>query len=131
VKNMIDAKEAARILGCCPDEVLVSRQRGLIRGYRYKSRLWRFRRADVDRLAEEMRASAAEPPGRSKPARMAATACVYAGPDQSHAYLGLVQKGTAIHVVEESNGWCSFFLEESGTKAWVQRSYTSRQDGSR
>ncbi len=131
MKNMIDAKEAARILGCCPDEVLVSRQKGLIRGYRYKSRLWRFRRADVKRLAEEMRASAAEPPKRSKPARMAATACVYAGPGPSHAYLGLVQKGTAINVIEEGNGWCSFFQEESGTKAWVQRSHTLRQDGSR
>lgn len=128
---MIKAKEAAGILGCSPDEILVWRQKGLIRGYRYKSRLWRFRRVDVERLAKGKRVSAAERPGPPKPARMVTTAYLYFGPAQSHAYLGLVQKGAVINVIEETSGWCSFLLEDARTKAWVKRSYTARQDASR
>lgn len=49
--EMLTAKQAAQILDCCPDDVLHYRQRGLLKGYRHKVRLWRFRKVDVERLA--------------------------------------------------------------------------------
>ena len=58
--DMLSAKEAARILDCSPDDVLHYRQRGLLKGYRHKTRLWRFRKADVERLADGRRLSSTE-----------------------------------------------------------------------
>ena len=51
MKRLLSAKQAAGILDCSPDHILEWRKRGLIKGYRYKKRLWRFRREDVEKLA--------------------------------------------------------------------------------
>ncbi len=51
MKHFLSAKQAAEILDCSPDHILESRKRGVIKGYRYKKRLWRFRREDVEKPA--------------------------------------------------------------------------------
>ena len=60
--DMLSAKQAAQILDCSPDDVLHLRKQGLLRGYRHKVRLWRFRKADVEKLARERHLSPAQPP---------------------------------------------------------------------
>ena len=124
--DMLNAKQAAQILGCSPDDVLVYRQRGLLRGYRHKTRFWRFRREDVENLAKGGHISSAQQGGGSEKATVRRSACAYAGPGDSHRYVGLLDKGKAVHVTEEHDDWCAF-LTDSGVKAWVKASNLAKK----
>jgi hypothetical protein len=128
--DMLSARQAAGILGCSPDDVLIYRHRGSLRGYRHKTRLWRFRRVDVEKLADEIRDSSTRQQGNgSWKGTVTTVACVYSGPGDTHRFEGLIQKGTAVLVIEERNGWCAFVRElgkESKTKVWIQQSTLSR-----
>lgn len=45
-EELLKAKEAAHILDCSPDDVLLWRQRGELEGLK-KGRFWRFRLSDI------------------------------------------------------------------------------------
>lgn len=124
--DMLNAKEVAEILGCSPDDVLNLRQKKVLRGYRYKSRLWRFRRADVEKLAAQRRGSASPEEQGAWKATVTATACMHQGPSETRPYLGLLEKGATVYVVDEKDGWCHF-SREPGLKAWVKKSTLSRK----
>lgn len=126
--DMLNAKEASGILGCSPDDVLLFRKKGVLRGYRYKKRHWRFRRADVEKLANGTKGSSAQEGEDTGKATLMQTACVYAGPGDSHRYVGLLEKGKMIDVIEEQDDWCAF-LTDSGVKAWMKTSNLSEKGG--
>lgn len=124
--DMLNAKEVAEILGCSPDDVLYLRQKGELRGYRHKSRLWRFRRSDVERLAEERSASPVPEEKGAWKATVTSTACVHEGPGDTHPYVGLLAKGTIVYVTEERGGWCRL-SREPRDKAWVKKETLSKK----
>ena len=45
-EELLEAKKAAHILDCSPDDVLLWRQRGELEGVK-KGRFWRFRISDI------------------------------------------------------------------------------------
>lgn len=131
MENMINARQAARILGCSPDDVLAWRRRGEIKGFRHKTRFWRFRRGDVARLAKSKGSPSVETTEGGEMVAVTKQACAYSGPGDSYDYLGLIFKGAKVNVIEEKGSWCRVFLSTLGDpKVWIRKSFTSKVDGS-
>jgi hypothetical protein len=126
MENMINAKQAAQILDCTPDDVLTRRQRGEIKGFRHNTRYWRFRRGDVDRLAKRKGSPSAETAEQGEKVAVTKQACSYSGPGDTYDYLGLVSKGTKVNVIEEEGSWCRVSLPTLGEpQIWIRKFCTS------
>jgi len=127
MEKLINAKEAARILGCSPDDVLDCRQKGEIKGFRHKSRYWRFRKVDIERMAKKRGNSSSEITEAEEMVAVTKQACAYSGPGDSYDYLGLIFKGAKVNVIEEKGSWCRVLLFAWGDpKVWIQRSFISK-----